>query len=165
MLLHLLELYPTLKRVLVMVQLEVADRLAADPGSKVYGVPSVKASFYGNVRKAGNIGKHVFWPAPNIESGLVRIDLYPPRERPAKLWPLIDAAFAQRRKTLRAALSGFYGSGQAAEQALRAANIEPTQRGEKLSIDDFVRLATVEASLDSSRDHEAEEDNEGATHE
>src|SRR5699024_10653611 len=138
----------------------------------------------------------VFWPAPNIESGLVRIDLYPPRERPAKLWPLIDAAFAQRRKTLRAALSGFYGSGQAAEQALRAANIEPTQRltlraalsgfygsgqaaeqalraanieptqrGEKLSIDDFVRLATVEASLDSSRDHEAEEDNEGATHE
>ena len=164
-LLHLLELYPTLKRVLVMVQLEVADRLAADPGSKVYGVPSVKASFYGNVRKAGNIGKHVFWPAPNIESGLVRIDLYPPRERPATLWPLIDAAFAQRRKTLRAALSGFYGSGQAAEQALRAANIEPTQRGEKLSIDDFVRLATVEASLDSSRDHEAEEDNEGATHE
>ena len=140
-LLHILELYPSLKRVLVMVQLEVADRLAADPGSKVYGVPSVKASFYGDVRKAGNIGKQVFWPAPNIESGLVRIDLYPPRERPEKLWPLIDAAFAQRRKTLRAALSGFYGSGAAAETALRAANIEPTQRGEKLSIDDFVRLA------------------------
>lgn len=142
-LLHILELYPSLERVLVMVQLEVADRLAADPGSKIYGVPSVKASFYGNVRKAGNIGKHVFWPAPNIESGLVRIDLYPRRERPKKLWPLIDAAFAQRRKTLRAALSGFYGSGAAAEQALREAGIEPTLRGEKISIDDFLRLAAV----------------------
>src|SRR5699024_12271550 len=107
----------------------------------------------------------VFCPPPAIYSGLARIALYPPRELPAMLWPLIDAAFAHRRKPLRAALSGFYGSGQAAEQALRAANIEPTQRGEKLSIDAFVRLATVEASLDSSRDHESEEDNEGATHE
>ena len=144
-LLHLLELYPSLQRVLVMVQLEVADRLAAEPGSKVYGVPSVKASFYGDVRKAGNIGKHVFWPAPKIESGLVRIDLFPSRKRPEKLWPLIDAAFAQRRKTLRAALSGYYGSGVAAEEALRAADIEPTLRGEKLSIDDFLRLATQSA--------------------
>ncbi|MDY3127410.1 MAG: 16S rRNA (adenine(1518)-N(6)/adenine(1519)-N(6))-dimethyltransferase RsmA [Corynebacterium sp.] len=142
-LLHVLELYPSIRRVLVMVQLEVADRLAAEPGSKVYGVPSVKASFYGDVRKAGNIGKHVFWPAPNIESGLVRIDCYPPRERPVALWPLIDAAFAQRRKTLRAALSGYFGSGAQAEEVLRAAEIEPTLRGEKLSIDDFMRLAEV----------------------
>lgn len=144
-LLHLLELYPSIRRVLVMVQLEVAERLAARPGSKVYGVPSVKASFYGDVRQAGTIGKNVFWPAPNIESGLVRIDCvdrYPLEVRP-RLFQLVDAAFVQRRKTLRAALSGFFGSAAAAEEALRAAGIDPSLRGEKLSVDDFVRLAEV----------------------
>lgn len=144
-LLHLLETFPSIRRVLVMVQLEVADRLSAQPGSKIYGVPSVKASFYGNVRKAGTVGKNVFWPAPKIESGLVRIDVEErwPRELREKVFPLVDAAFAQRRKTLRAALSGHYGSGAQAEEALRAASIEPTLRGEKLGVEDFVRLAEV----------------------
>lgn len=148
-LLHLLETFPSIRRVLVMVQLEVADRLAAQPGSKVYGVPSVKAGFYGKVSKAGMIGKNVFWPAPNIESGLVRIDVFADAPWPvtdesrAKVWPVIDAAFAQRRKTLRAALSGHFGSGAAAEEALRAADIDPKQRGEKLAVEDFVRLAGI----------------------
>ncbi|WP_308607115.1 16S rRNA (adenine(1518)-N(6)/adenine(1519)-N(6))-dimethyltransferase RsmA [uncultured Corynebacterium sp.] len=142
-LLHLLEVYPSIRRVLVMVQLEVAERLAAAPGSKVYGIPSVKASFYGPVRQAGTIGKNVFWPAPKIESGLVRIDCTRPFDealRP-RLFALIDASFAQRRKTLRAALAGFYGSAVAAEEALRAADIDPRLRGEKLGVEDFVRLA------------------------
>lgn len=142
-LLHLLEVYPSIRRVLVMVQLEVAERLAAAPGNKVYGIPSVKASFYGPVRQAGTIGKNVFWPAPKIESGLVRIDCTRPFDealRP-RLFALIDASFAQRRKTLRAALAGFYGSAAAAEEALRAANIDPRLRGEKLGVEDFVRLA------------------------
>lgn len=148
-LLHLLETFPSIRRVLVMVQLEVADRLAAQPGSKVYGVPSVKAGFYGKVSKAGTIGKNVFWPAPNIESGLVRIDVFEDAPWPvtdesrAKVWPVIDAAFAQRRKTLRAALSGHFGSGAAAEEALRAADVDPKQRGEKLAVEDFVRLAGI----------------------
>ena len=142
-LLHLLEVYPSIRRVLVMVQLEVAERLAAAPGSKVYGIPSVKASFYGPVRQAGTIGKNVFWPAPKIESGLVRIDCTRPFDEALRqrLLALIDASFAQRRKTLRAALAGFYGSAAAAEEALRAANIDPRLRGEKLGVEDFVRLA------------------------
>ncbi|AWB82286.1 16S rRNA (adenine(1518)-N(6)/adenine(1519)-N(6))-dimethyltransferase [Corynebacterium yudongzhengii] len=154
-LLHFLQTFPTITRVLVMVQAEVADRLAAAPGSKIYGVPSVKAAFYGRVRKAGAIGRNVFWPAPNIDSGLVRIDIPDPKaswevseKLRSRLFPLIDAAFAQRRKTLRAALAGHYGSAPAAEEALAAAGIDPRQRGEKLSISDFVRLART------STDHE-----------
>ena len=141
-LLHLLAEFPTIKRVLVMVQKEVADRLAAKPGSKIYGVPSVKAAFYGDVARAGTIGKHVFWPAPNIESGLVRIDVDEtnPRELRGKVFPLVDAAFAQRRKTLRSTLAGQFGSTADAEAALRAAGIDPGLRGEKLTVDDFVRL-------------------------
>ena len=141
-LLHLLAEFPTIKRVLVMVQKEVADRLAARPGSKIYGVPSVKASFYGDVARAGTIGKHVFWPAPNIESGLVRIDVDDtnPRELRERVFPLVDAAFAQRRKTLRSTLAGQFGSAADAEAALRAVGIEPGLRGEKLTVDDFVRL-------------------------
>lgn len=150
-LLHFLATFPSIRRVLVMVQAEVADRLAAESGSKIYGVPSVKAAFYGDVRRAGAIGRHVFWPAPNIESGLVRIDLFTPGTEPwpvteesrATVWPVIDAAFAQRRKTLRAALAGHYGSAAAAEEALRAAEIDPQLRGEKLTVHDFVRLAGI----------------------
>ena len=148
--LNFLEHFPSLQRVLVMVQLEVAQRLAAEPGSKIYGVPSVKAGFYGTVSQAGTIGKNVFWPAPNIASGLVRIDVFDTPPWPvddaarAAVWPLVDAAFAQRRKTLRAALSGHYGSGAAAEEALRAAGIDPKQRGEKLAVADFVRLAGLQ---------------------
>lgn len=141
-LLHLLAEFPTIRRVLVMVQKEVADRLAAKPGSKIYGVPSVKASFYGDVSRAGTIGKHVFWPAPNIESGLVRIDVHG-NHSPAlreHLFPLVDAAFAQRRKTLRSTLSGIYGSPAAAEEALRAVGIDPGLRGEALSVEDFLKL-------------------------
>lgn len=153
-LLHFLETFPTIDRVLVMVQAEVADRLAATPGSKIYGVPSVKAAYYGRVKRAGAIGRHVFWPAPNIESGLVRIDCYNDNDSPwpigdalrSKLFPLVDAAFAQRRKTLRAALGGYYGSPAAAEEALTAAGIDSRLRGEKLSVEDFVRLAQLEDS-------------------
>ena len=141
-LLHLLAELPSISRVLVMVQKEVADRLAAQPGSKIYGVPSVKAAFYGDVSRAGTIGKHVFWPAPNIESGLVRIDVAAdaPRKLRDTIFPLVDAAFAQRRKTLRSTLSGIYGSAAAAEEALRAAGIDPGLRGEKLTVADFIRL-------------------------
>ena len=141
-LLHLLASLPSIRRVLVMVQKEVADRLAAQPGSKIYGVPSVKAAFYGDVSRAGTIGKHVFWPAPNIESGLVRIGVSEtaPRSVRDSIFPLVDAAFAQRRKTLRSTLSGVYGSAAAAEDALRAAGIDPGLRGEKLTVADFIRL-------------------------
>ncbi|APT84366.1 16S rRNA (adenine(1518)-N(6)/adenine(1519)-N(6))-dimethyltransferase RsmA [Corynebacterium aquilae] len=150
LLLHLLEEFPSIRKVLVMVQLEVAERLAATPGNKVYGVPSVKARFYGDVRLANTIGKNVFWPAPNVNSGLVRIDCFGEdnpaewsREQAREVFPLIDAAFAQRRKTLRAALSGHYGGGANAERALKAAGIAPNERGEKLHVADFVRLAQV----------------------
>ncbi|TWS23508.1 16S rRNA (adenine(1518)-N(6)/adenine(1519)-N(6))-dimethyltransferase RsmA [Tsukamurella sputi] len=146
-LLHLLAEVPTLRTVLVMVQLEVADRLAAAPGSRVYGVPSVKAAYYGRVRKAGTVGRAVFWPEPNVESGLVRIDLHEPDGRldvdRARLWAAVDAAFAQRRKTLRAALATWAGSPAAAEELLVAAGIDPRERGEKLSVEQFAKLASV----------------------
>lgn len=143
-LLHLLAEIPTLSTALVMVQAEVADRLAAEPGSRVYGVPSVKARYYGRVTRAGAVGRNVFWPEPKVESGLVRIertDTYPddPDLR-RRVFAVIDAAFAQRRKTLRAALAGWAGSPAEAERRLRAADIDPGARGERLSIDDFVRL-------------------------
>ncbi len=146
-LLHLLAEVPTLRTVLVMVQLEVADRLAAAPGSRVYGVPSVKAAYYGRVRKAGTVGRAVFWPEPNVESGLVRIDLHGPDGRlgvdRTRLWAAVDAAFAQRRKTLRAALASWAGSPAAAEELLVAAGIDPRERGEKLSVEQFAALAAA----------------------
>ena len=143
-LLHLLERLPSLRRVLVMVQAEVADRLAAAPGSKVYGVPSVKAAWYADVRRAGAVGRTVFWPAPNVDSGLVAMTR---REPPvtsasrAEVFAAVDAAFGQRRKTLRAALAGWAGSADAAEAALRAAGIDPRTRGEALGVVEFARLA------------------------
>lgn len=147
-LLHFLEIFPSLTSVLVMVQLEVAERLAADPGSRTYGVPSVKAQWYGKVGLAGRIGKNVFWPAPNIDSGLVHIDVTrtdrDPEQR-RRLFGLVDAAFAQRRKTLRAALAGWAGSPQRAEELLLAAGIDPKTRGEALGVADFERLAQVAA--------------------
>ncbi|KXB50299.1 dimethyladenosine transferase [Corynebacterium kroppenstedtii] len=153
-LLHVLEIFPTITRVLVMVQAEVADRLAAEPGNRVYGVPSVKARFYGQVQRTGAIGKNVFWPAPNVDSGLVKLTR---GTRPwptdsaarAQLWPIIDAAFAQRRKTLRAALKGHYGNAAAAENALREAGIDPQRRGETLSIDEFISLAQLSAGTET----------------
>ncbi|MEA5456713.1 16S rRNA (adenine(1518)-N(6)/adenine(1519)-N(6))-dimethyltransferase RsmA [Sinomonas sp. JGH33] len=142
--LHLLEHFPSLRHGLVMVQDEVADRLAAEPGSKIYGVPSVKAAWYGTMRKAGVIGTNVFWPAPRIHSGLVAFERRePPRTTAtrAEVFAVIDAAFAQRRKTLRAALSAWAGGGPAAERVLVAAGVDPSARGETLGIESFVRIA------------------------
>jgi 16S rRNA (adenine1518-N6/adenine1519-N6)-dimethyltransferase len=145
-LLHLLELLPTLRRALVLVQAEVAERLAAPPGSAAYGVPSVKAAWYGDVRRAGNVGRRVFWPEPNVDSGLVALDRRPPPpgER-AATFAVVDAAFATRRKGLRAALARWAGSPAVAEARLRAAGIDPTIRGEQLSVEDFARLAATQA--------------------
>lgn len=149
-LLHLFAEFPSLRTALVMVQAEVADRLAAHPGGKVYGVPSVKACFFGEVRRAGAVGRAVFWPVPQVESGLVRVDRYaePPwpvdAEHRRRVFAVVDAAFAQRRKTLRAALSGWAGSAAEAERRLVAAGIEPSERGEKLDAAAFVRLAGTE---------------------
>ncbi|NKY25485.1 16S rRNA (adenine(1518)-N(6)/adenine(1519)-N(6))-dimethyltransferase RsmA [Nocardia gamkensis] len=146
-LLHLLAELPGIAVALVMVQAEVADRLAADPGNRTYGVPSVKAGFFGTVRRAGAVGTQVFWPVPRVESGLVRIDRYaqPPwpmdAEHRRRVFAVVDAAFAQRRKTLRAALAGWAGSPAEAERRLLAAGIAPTARGETLDTAAFVRLA------------------------
>ncbi|WP_027860013.1 16S rRNA (adenine(1518)-N(6)/adenine(1519)-N(6))-dimethyltransferase RsmA [Marmoricola sp. URHB0036] len=143
-LLHLLALLPSLERGLVMVQSEVADRLAAQPGSKVYGIPSVKAAWFADVRRAGAIGRNVFWPAPNVDSGLVA---WTRREPPTtavtreQVFAVVDAAFAQRRKALRPSLRGLAGSAEASEAALAAAGIDPMTRGEQLRLADFVRIA------------------------
>ncbi|MDD2857548.1 MAG: 16S rRNA (adenine(1518)-N(6)/adenine(1519)-N(6))-dimethyltransferase RsmA [Candidatus Nanopelagicales bacterium] len=143
-LLHFLELFPAISRMLVMVQKEVADRLAAPPGSRVYGTPSVKARWYGQVDLVGTIGRTVFWPEPNIDSGLVRVVRGAPpacavdREQ---VFAVVDAAFGQRRKSLRGGLGQFAGSPDRAESALRAAGIDPTARGETLDVAAFARLA------------------------
>jgi 16S rRNA (adenine1518-N6/adenine1519-N6)-dimethyltransferase len=143
-LLHLLEELPSLRRALVMVQAEVADRLAAAPGSRTYGIPSVKARWYAEVSRAGSVGRSVFWPAPNVDSGLVALDRHDPPATTAsrqEVFAVIDAAFAQRRKTLRAALAGWAGSPAAAETALRAAGVDPGARGERLDVASFARVA------------------------
>jgi 16S rRNA (adenine1518-N6/adenine1519-N6)-dimethyltransferase len=142
-LLHLLALLPSLERGLVMVQAEVADRLAAVPGSKTYGVPSVKAAWYADVRRAGSIGRNVFWPAPNVDSGLVAWTRREPPQTTAtreQVFAVIDAAFAHRRKALRPSLRELAGSAQAAEAALAHAGVDPMTRGEELRIEDFVRI-------------------------
>ncbi|MDP9430239.1 MAG: 16S rRNA (adenine(1518)-N(6)/adenine(1519)-N(6))-dimethyltransferase RsmA [Actinomycetota bacterium] len=144
-LLHLLELLPTLRRALVLVQAEVAERLAAPPGSGAYGVPSAKAAWYGEVRRAGNVGRRVFWPEPNVDSGLVALDRRPPPPGDrAATFAVVDAAFATRRKGLRAALARWAGSPAAAEARLLAVGIDPATRGEQLSITDFARLAATD---------------------
>ncbi|GGM30859.1 16S rRNA (adenine(1518)-N(6)/adenine(1519)-N(6))-dimethyltransferase RsmA [Promicromonospora citrea] len=143
-LLTMLERFGTLEHVLVMVQAEVADRIAAAPGSKIYGVPSVKAAWYASARRAGTIGRTVFWPAPNVDSALVQLERRDPPPTTAtreQVFAVVDSAFAQRRKTLRAALSGLFGSGAAAEDALRAAGVDPGARGETLTVDQFARVA------------------------
>ncbi|HZB49129.1 MAG TPA: 16S rRNA (adenine(1518)-N(6)/adenine(1519)-N(6))-dimethyltransferase RsmA [Mycobacteriales bacterium] len=142
--LHLLELLPGLRHGLVMVQAEVAERLAAGPGSRAYGVPSVKAAWYAAVRRAGAVPRAVFWPVPNVDSGLVELVRRepPPGDRVAT-FAVVDAAFAQRRKTLRAALAGWAGSAAAAEAVLRAAGVDPGVRGEALDVTTFARIATA----------------------
>jgi 16S rRNA (adenine1518-N6/adenine1519-N6)-dimethyltransferase len=153
-LLHLLETLPTLRGGLVMVQKEVADRLAAQPGSRTYGVPSVKTAWYAEVRPAGTVARTVFWPTPNVDSALVRLIRHDPPAGAARreVFAVIDAAFAQRRKTLRAALSRWAGSPPAAEATLRAASIDPGARGEQLAVDDFARIASTRSGTAGQRD-------------
>ena len=143
-LLHLMVLLPSLERGLVMVQSEVAARLAAPPGSKVYGVPSAKAAWFAEVRRAGTVGRHVFWPEPNVDSGLVAWARRDPPVTTAtreEVFAVIDAAFAHRRKGLRGSLRELAGSTEAASTALEKAGVEPLTRGESLGITDFARIA------------------------
>ena len=145
-LLNFLERFASITSGLVMVQSEVAHRLAAGPGSRTYGVPSVKAAWYADVRLSGTISRSVFWPVPNVDSALVAWTRRPPPagdELRRRTFDLVDAAFAQRRKTLRSALSRLAGSPSAAEQALVVAGIDPGLRGEQLDVGDFARLARV----------------------
>jgi len=145
-LLHLLEKFASLRTGVVMVQAEVADRLAAKPGTKEYGIPSVKAAWWAEVKGAGSVSRSVFWPAPNVDSKLVS---FTRRQTPGdeelrrKVFTIIDAAFAQRRKMLRSALSSLYGSSSAAEQILKRADIDPTLRGEALEISSFCAIPAV----------------------
>ena len=143
--LHLLEILPSLRSGVVMVQAEVADRLAAKPNSKEYGIPSVKAAWWADVTGAGSVSRSIFWPKPNVDSKLVG---FKRRETPGdeelrkKVFAIIDLAFAQRRKMLRSALSSMYGGSAAAEAVLRAAGIDPTLRGEALDIHGFCAIAS-----------------------
>ena len=152
-LLHLLAALPGLARGLVMVQAEVADRLCAGPGSRVYGAPSVKLSWFAAARPAGPVPRSVFWPVPNVESRLVAFTRRDPPATTAsreEVFAVIDAAFSQRRKTLRAALAGWAGSAPEAERLLRAADIDPGARGESLGVAEFARLAAVRRSVPSA---------------
>ncbi len=148
-LLHVLQVLPSVTSALVMVQAEVADRLVAPPGSRTYGVPSAKAAWYADARRAGSVGRSVFGPVPNVDSALVRLDRRQPPTTTATreaTFAVVDAAFAQRRKTLRAALAGWAGSADRAERVLRAAGIDPTLRGERLDITAFAAIAEAAAA-------------------
>ena len=143
-LLTLVERLPSLRRGLVMVQAEVADRLAAGPGSRTYGVPSAKLAWYAAAQRSATVGRSVFWPVPNVDSALVRLERRDPPETSAtreEVFAVVDAAFGQRRKTLRSALAGWAGSPAAAGAAITAAGLDPTLRGERLDIVDFARIA------------------------
>ncbi|WP_307372301.1 16S rRNA (adenine(1518)-N(6)/adenine(1519)-N(6))-dimethyltransferase RsmA [Microbacterium sp. W4I4] len=144
-LLHFLETFPSLQRGVVMVQAEVAERLAAKPGSKIYGTPSVKAAWYGRWQLRGTVSRQVFWPVPNVDSLLVGFhrDAEPRggEDERRRTFAIVDAAFNQRRKMLRQALSGLFGSSAAASEVLESAGVAPTARGEDLSVDDYHRIA------------------------
>lgn len=147
--LHLLEQFPSITEVLVMVQLEVAQRMAAKPGSKIYGVPSVKLAWYGKAELAGNVGRNVFWPAPNVDSGLVRITRSDSNHDLAKnetalreqLFKIIDSAFNQRRKTLRSSLGAVFGSPAQVDLILEKAGVASSLRGEQLGLPEFLAIA------------------------
>ena len=144
--LHLLGTFPSLAHGLVMVQAEVADRMTAPPGSRVYGVPSVKLAWYASARRAGAVPRTVFWPVPNVDSGLVAFARRPPPTADADredVFAVIDAAFSQRRKTLRAALTRWAGSAERAEEILRAARVDPKARGESLTVADFANIVVA----------------------
>ena len=147
--LHLLAVLPSLRRGLVMVQAEVADRMCAAPGSRVYGAPSAKLAWFADARPAGPVPRSVFWPVPNVDSRLVAFTRRDPPQTTAtraEVFAVVDAAFRQRRKTLRAALSGWAGSAPEAERLLRAAGLDPGARGETLGIAEFARLAAARQS-------------------
>ena len=144
--LHLLARVPSLARGLVMVQSEVAERLVAPPGSRVYGVPSVKLAWYAAAHRAGAVPPSVFWPMPRVDSGLVTLTRHAPPACTAsrdEVFACVDAAFAQRRKTLRAALAGWAGSAAEAERILLAAGVDPSARGEALDVTAFARIASA----------------------
>ena len=144
--LHLLEIFPSLRSGVVMVQAEVADRLAAKPNSKEYGIPSVKAAWWADVTGAGSVSRNIFWPQPNVDSKLVaftRRATPGDEELRKKVFAIIDLAFAQRRKMLRSALSSMYGGSAAAEAVLTQAGIDPTLRGESLDIHSFCAIAKL----------------------
>lgn len=143
-LLHLLATFDSWRYGLVMVQSEVADRLVAGPGSKTYGIPSLKLAWYADSRRVGSVAPSVFWPVPNVDSGLVALDRRDPPATSAsraQVFAVIDAAFAQRRKMLRSALAGTAGSSAAASAVLERAGVDPQTRGEQLGIADFARIA------------------------
>ncbi len=145
-LLHLLAAVGSLARGLVMVQAEVAERMCAGPGSRVYGAPSVKLAWYAAARLAGPVPRSVFWPVPNVDSRLVAFTRHDPPATTAsrpEVFAVIEAAFGQRRKTLRAALAGWAGSAPRAEELLRVAGIDPGARGESLGVAAFARLAAA----------------------
>lgn len=150
-LLTMLERFPSLRSALVMVQSEVVDRLTAGPGSRTYGGPSVKAAWYGRAVHAGRISRQIFWPVPNVDSALVELVRHEKplgtAEERERVFAVIDAAFAQRRKTLRAALSGWAGSAARSEAILRAAGIDPGARGETLQIEQFRAIARAEKAV------------------
>jgi 16S rRNA (adenine1518-N6/adenine1519-N6)-dimethyltransferase len=148
-LLHLLAALPSLRRGLVMVQAEVAERMCAGPGSRVYGAPSAKLAWFAAARLAGPVPRTVFWPVPNVDSRLVAFTRRDPPATTAsreEVFAVVEAAFRQRRKTLRAALAGWAGSAPEAERLLRAAGIDPGARGESLGIAEFARLAAARQS-------------------
>jgi len=156
--LHLLATVPSLRGGVVMVQAEVADRMCAPPGSRTYGIPSAKLAWFATARRAGSVGRGVFWPVPRVDSGLVELARLGPAEAArirgsagqAETFAVIDAAFSQRRKTLRSALAAWAGSPAAAEKALRAADVDPSLRGEALGIEDFARLAAAAARMQAA---------------
>lgn len=153
--LHLLATVPSLARGLVMVQAEVADRITAAPGSRIYGVPSVKLAWFASARRAGVVPRTVFWPVPNVDSGLVAFTRRPPPEPDVareEVFAVVDAAFAQRRKTLRAALARWAGGPDAAEEILREAGVDPGARGESLTVSEFTRIARYAAAVRASAD-------------
>jgi 16S rRNA (adenine1518-N6/adenine1519-N6)-dimethyltransferase len=154
--LNLLEVLPSVTRALIMVQAEVADRLCAPPGSRTYGVPSVKLAWYGSARRAGTISRTVFWPAPNVDSALVSFTRWEDRGRNrsgsasrAAVFAVIDAAFAQRRKTLRAALAPWAGSADAAGRVLSAAGVDQSLRGEAIDITQYIKIAEAAVAAGS----------------
>jgi 16S rRNA (adenine1518-N6/adenine1519-N6)-dimethyltransferase len=156
--LHLLATVPSLRGGVVMVQAEVADRMCAPPGSRTYGIPSAKLAWFATARRAGSVGRGVFWPVPRVDSGLVELARLGPAEAArirgsagqAETFAVIDAAFSQRRKTLRSALAAWAGSPAAAEKALRAADVDPSLRGEALGIADFARIAAAAARMQAA---------------